>query len=128
MRAVESVDLVSEKSEGESDHEVGTSSSDSSSQEEFQEEQKKRKLYYPPEPPEGYVFWQHSRLKTLHLAPPDFKRVFLCATGWLGPYIQRAICQSGMTHRSADCVWAPPNPKAKLALIEDSMQREPRGK
>ena len=85
LSAVESVDLVSEKSESESDQEVGTSSSDSSSQEEFQEEQKKLKVYYPPEPPVGYVFWQHSRLKTLHLAPPDFKRVFMC-NRMVGPF------------------------------------------
>ena len=78
-------DLVSEKSESESDQEVGTSSSDSSSEEEFPEEQKKLKLYYPPEPPEGYVFWQHSPLKTLHLAPPDFKRVFMC-NRMVGPF------------------------------------------
>ena len=85
-------DLVSEKSESESDQEVGTSSSDSSSQEEFQEEQKKRKLYYPPEPPEGYVFWQHSRLKTLHLAPPDFKRVFYVQQdGWALPYKEQYV-------------------------------------
>ena len=85
LRAVESIDLANEKSESESDQEVGTSSSDSSSEEEFPEEQKKLKLYYPPEPPEGYVFWQHSRLKTLHLAPPDFKRVFMC-NRMVGPF------------------------------------------
>ena len=108
MRAVESVDLVSEKSEGESDHEVGTSSSDSSSQEEFQEEQKRLrlKLYLPPEPPAGYIFCQHAKLKTLHLAPPDFKRVFMC-NRMIGPLHTKSnmsICQSVMTHRSADCV------------------------
>ena len=103
LRTVESVDLVSEKSESESDHEVGTSSSDSSSEEEFPEEQKKLKLYCPPGPPEGYVFWQHSRLKTLHLEPPDFKRVSM-SNRKVGPSIQRAIYQSGMISRSADCV------------------------
>ena len=106
MRAVESVDLASEKSEGESDHEVGTSSSDSSSQEEFQEEQKRLKLYLPPEPPAGYIFCQHAKLKTLHLAPPDFKRVFMC-NRMIGPLHTKSnmsICQSVMTHRSADCV------------------------
>ena len=75
---VEWVDLVSNKSESESDDEVATSSSDESSQEEFQEEQKRYKVYLPPEPPAGYVFWQHSRMKTLHLALPEYKRVFMC--------------------------------------------------
>ena len=103
LRTVESVGLVSEKSESESDHEVGTSSSDSSSEEEFPEEQKKLKLSCPPEPPEGYVFWQHSRLKTLRLEPPDFKRVSM-SNRKVGPSIQRAISQSGMISRSADCV------------------------
>ena len=72
------VDLASNKSESESDDEAATSSSDESSQEEFQEEQRKYKVYLPPEPPAGYVFWQHSRMKTLHLALPEYKRVFMC--------------------------------------------------
>ena len=33
-----------------------------------------------------------------------------------------------MTHRFADCAWVPPSQKAKLALIEESMQREPSGR
>ena len=32
----------------------------------------------PREPPEGYVMWQHSKLKTLHLMSKDNKRVFAC--------------------------------------------------
>ena len=73
------VDLVSEKEESEctSAPEVSSSSGESSP-EEFQEEQKKLRLFYPPVPPSGYVFWQHSKLKTLHLAPPDYKKVFMC--------------------------------------------------
>ena len=72
------VDLV-EKEESESTSEVeASSSSDGSSEEEFQEEQKEMRLFLPPVPPPGYVFWQHSKMKTLHLAPPDYKKVFMC--------------------------------------------------
>lgn len=72
------VDLVSDKSESESDEEVASSSSDGSSEEEFQEEQKRLKSFLPPVPPEGYVFWQHGKSKILHLAPPDHRRAFMC--------------------------------------------------
>eukprot|EP00435_Cladocopium_sp_Y103_P060016 s2074_g21.t1 len=74
------VDLVSEKSESsdESDEGVTSSSDSQESPEEFQEEQRQMRLFLPPVPPAGYVFWQHVKLKTLHLAPPDYKRVFLC--------------------------------------------------
>ena len=73
------VDLVSEKEESEdtSGAEV-SSSSDESSEEEFQEEQKQLRLFLPPVPPPGYVFWQHSKMKTLHLALPEYKKVFMC--------------------------------------------------
>eukprot|EP00435_Cladocopium_sp_Y103_P076096 s57_g76.t1 len=74
------VDLVSEKSESsdESDEGVTSSSDSQESPEEFQEEQRQMRLFLPPVPPAGYVFWQHVKLKTLHRAPPDYKRVFLC--------------------------------------------------
>eukprot|EP00435_Cladocopium_sp_Y103_P040460 s2955_g11.t1 len=76
----EVVDLVSEKSESsdESEEDVTSSSDSQDSPEEFQEEQRQMKLFLPPVPPAGFVFWQHVKLKTLHLAPPDYKKVFLC--------------------------------------------------
>eukprot|EP00435_Cladocopium_sp_Y103_P065100 s379_g27.t1 len=76
------VDLVSEKEESSGTSDVGasSSSSDNSSQEEFQEEQRRARVFLPPEPPEGYVFWQHTKLKTLHLAPPEYRRVFILVT------------------------------------------------
>ena len=52
----EMVDLLSDKSESESEDEVASSSSEESSEEEFQEEQKRLKAFLPPVPPEGYVF------------------------------------------------------------------------
>ena len=52
------------------------SSSSESSSEEFQTENKR--VFLPPVPPAGYVFWQHKKLKTLHLALPEYKRVFMC--------------------------------------------------
>jgi hypothetical protein len=73
------VDLVSEKEEElETSAEEASSSSDASLSEEFQEEQKRGRIFLPPVPPEGLIFWQHSKLKTLQLAPPDHTRVFLC--------------------------------------------------
>ena len=75
----EVIDLESVKEEADDPSEVGvSSSSDSSSTAEFQEEQKQLRLFYPPVPPDGYVFWQHAKLKTLHLAPPEYRRVFMC--------------------------------------------------
>ena len=74
------VDLVSEKEEeceSESSEDV-TISSGSSSAEEFQESQRQLKMFLPPQPPPGYVFWQHTKLKTLHLAPPEYSRYFMC--------------------------------------------------
>ena len=73
------VDLVSEKEESEdtSGPEVSSSSGETS-QEEFPEVQKSMRVFLPPSPPPGYVFWQHSKLKTLHLAMPENKRVFMC--------------------------------------------------
>ena len=56
--------------------EVIASSSSSSSEEEFQT--KNVKLFKPPVPPEGYVFWQHKRLRTLHLTRPECHRVLMC--------------------------------------------------
>ena len=78
-QATATVDLISEKEEDDStSSEDVTSSSGQSSEEEFPEEQKKLRLFMPPQPPSGYVFWQHTKLKTLHLAPPDYTRFFMC--------------------------------------------------
>ena len=63
----ESVDLTSEV--------IPTSSSESSA-EEFQTEN--RGVFLPPVPPEGYVFWQHKKLKMWRLALPEYERVFMC--------------------------------------------------
>ena len=63
----ESMDVTSE---------VIPSSSSESSSEEFQTNNKK--VFLPPVPPAGYVFWQHRKIKTLHLALPEYKRVFMC--------------------------------------------------
>ena len=79
LKAVESVNLVSQKSESESGQEVGTSSSDSSLQGAFQEEQMRFKLPLSPDPPVGYALGQHAEVKTLYLAPPDFKRISMCS-------------------------------------------------
>ena len=62
---------------------VDSSSSSDSSEEEFPERVPKR-TFPPPTPPAGYIFWQHRKLKTLHLTKPDFVRVFMCSRN-IGP-------------------------------------------
>ena len=76
--SLETVDLVSEKAESEASDVEASSSSASSSEEEFQEEQKSARVFLPPSPPPGFIFWQHLKMKTLHLAPPENRRVFIC--------------------------------------------------
>ena len=89
------VDLVSEKEESEctSGAEVSSSSGETS-QEEFPEAQQSMRVFLPPSPPPGYVFWQHSKLKTLHLALPEYKKVFMC-----NPYVGRFHINTNMSIR-----------------------------
>ena len=72
------VDLTEPKvEEAEVGEEAPSSSSDGSdSEEEFPKSQ--GRLFRPPTPPDGYVFWQHRKMRTLHLALPSYKRVFMC--------------------------------------------------
>ena len=85
-RRLELVDLVSEKSEDVSDADVcASSSSDESSEEEFQEEQQRTRFFLPPTAPDGFVFWQHSKLKTLHLTRPEYSKYFMCNRP-IGPF------------------------------------------
>ena len=63
------------KDEPELEH-ITSSSSTESSSEEFQEG--KKRSFEAPKPPDGHVFWQHKKLKTLHLTRPECFRVFLC--------------------------------------------------
>ena len=75
-RTAEVVDLIEAKPEVQSGcEEVPSSSSDESEEE---APIRNARVFKPPEPPPGYVFWQHKKMKTLHLAPPDYKRVFMC--------------------------------------------------
>ena len=56
--------------------EEAASSSSAESEETFPKSQ--GRLFRPPTPPDGYVFWQHRKLRTLHLALPEYRRVFMC--------------------------------------------------
>lgn len=62
-----------------SDEGFASSSSGDTSFEEFQEEMRVVKELKPPVPPEGYVFWQHKKLKTLHLSLPHYSRILMCS-------------------------------------------------
>ena len=75
--AVEVIDLEPKEESHEIASEViPSSSSSSSSEEEFQKSNSR--VFLPPVPPEGYVFWQHRKLRTLHLAMPEARRVLMC--------------------------------------------------
>ena len=70
------VDLTDSKPEELTDNgEVQSSSSDESA-EEFPKAN--ARVFRPPEPPAGYIFWQHKKMKTLHLSLPEYRRVFMC--------------------------------------------------
>jgi hypothetical protein len=36
------------------------------------------RVFAPPQPPSGFVRWQHSKLKTVHLTEPGYFKVFVC--------------------------------------------------
>jgi len=79
--SVEMVDLTEPKEEEPSIIDEVQSSSSDESEEEFPTSC--GRTFRPPVPPEGYVFWQHRKLKTLHLTLPEYKRVFMC-NRWIG--------------------------------------------
>ena len=79
------------KAELEVEH-VTSSSSTESSSEEFQERRKPN--FDAPVAPEGHVFWQHKKLRTLHLTRPECFRVFLC-----GRPVGKFHTKEGMTIR-----------------------------
>ena len=58
------------------EHEDVPSSSSDESEEEFPNANKR--VFRCPVPPEGHVFWQHRKMKTLHIAVIGYKRVFCC--------------------------------------------------
>eukprot|EP00435_Cladocopium_sp_Y103_P011845 s5862_g3.t1 len=70
------IDLTDMKVEVTDSEEEAPSSSSDESAEEFPVKQ--GRIFVPPQPPEGYVFWQHRKLRTLHLTRPDYTRVFMC--------------------------------------------------
>ena len=70
------VDLTEPKEEETVEHEDVPSSSSDESEEEFPNANKR--IFRCPEPPQGHVFWQHRKMKTLHIAVIGYKRVFCC--------------------------------------------------
>ena len=60
--------------------ESSDSSSTSDSEEEVDYEPKgcEPKMFSAPEAPEGFVLWQHSKSRVLHLMAEDYSRVFVC--------------------------------------------------
>ena len=74
--SMELVDLTEPKEEEPPIIDEVQSSSSDESEEEFPTSC--GRTFKPPVAPEGYVFWQHRKLKTLHLTLPEYKRVFMC--------------------------------------------------
>ena len=70
------VELTEVKQEETQISDEAASSSSAESEETFPKSQ--GRLFRPPTPPDGYVFWQHRKLRTLHLALPEYRRVFMC--------------------------------------------------
>ena len=88
----DSKDLESDASPRPPSEHVTSSSSTESSEEEFQERRKPN--FDAPVAPDGHVFWQHRKLKTLHLTRPECFRVFLC-----GRPVGKFHSKEGMTIR-----------------------------
>ena len=55
-----------------------SSSSDSVCDSDVEDTSNLARMFNPPVAPEGYVMWQHSKLKTLHLMERNNNRVFEC--------------------------------------------------
>jgi len=70
------VELTEVKQEETQISDEAASSSSAESEETFPKSQ--GRLFRPPTPPDGYIFWQNRKLRTLHLALPEYKRVFMC--------------------------------------------------
>ncbi len=56
----------------------GTDNSTSSSSDEADEEVKQPSMFAPPVAPQGYVMYQHRKLRTLHLMPSHREKIFMC--------------------------------------------------
>eukprot|EP00435_Cladocopium_sp_Y103_P037042 s2725_g9.t1 len=73
--------VMSSEDEKVSEHESESSNSTSSSESSdngIPPDHKLNKVFAPPRPPKGFVRWQHSKLKTVHLSEEDHVKVFVC--------------------------------------------------
>ena len=87
--SMEVVDLTEPKEEETSIIDEVQSSSSDESEEEFPASN--GRIFKPPVAPEGYTFWQHRKLRTLHLTLPEYKRVLMC-NRMIGPqYTQEGM-------------------------------------
>lgn len=48
------------------------------------------RVFAPPQPPQGFVRWQHSKLKTVHLTEPGYLKVFVCGRP-VGSFHQQVV-------------------------------------
>lgn len=87
--SMEVVDLTEPKEEETSIIDEVQSSSSDESEEEFPASN--GRVFEAPVAPAGYKFWQHRKLRTLHLAPPEYKRVLMCNRMIGQQYIQEGM-------------------------------------
>ena len=71
-------EVVEVASSGSEDVLDGTDDSTSSSSDGNEEEVKQPPMFTPPAAPQGYVMYQHRKLRTLHLMPNHREKIFMC--------------------------------------------------
>ena len=71
-------EVVEVASSGSEDVLDGTDDSTSSSSDGNEEEVKQPPMFEPPAAPQGYVMYQHRKLRTLHLMPNHREKIFMC--------------------------------------------------
>jgi len=74
----EQVHDVIDVEDSESDATTSDSSSDSSCSSAGEDTRVLTRMFKPPVAPQGYVMWQHAKLKALHLMHQNNSRVFEC--------------------------------------------------
>ena len=74
----EGASCVVDVSDSDSSASASSSSSDSHCDSDQEDTRMLSRMFQPPVAPEGFVMWQHSKLKTLHLMDSNNSRVFEC--------------------------------------------------
>ena len=87
-----------------------SSTSDSAEEDDYEPRGYDTKMFCAPEAPEGFVLWQHSKSRVLHLMAENYSRVFICGrvagdfhvTSGLTPRYDTRICGLCFTRAKLD--------------------------